>query len=165
MNFCLSLFCGLLLVGQAFAGSSVALQVQTQSENKTPGSKTVEKVHAHWLVVRVTNASGMKLEGLTLRWTLCAANLQRGADDIRVERSGDIKFGVDTGGHFAELTTPKVPFSWVPQHAERSGSSRRAVYKTVPESGHRYHGYLVQVLNGDTIVAEAVSNEALRKIK
>lgn len=165
MNSFLSLVCGLLLAGHALAGSSVQVQVRSESENKSTSSKAVEKVRAHWLAVRVSSTSGAPLEGYTLRWTLYAANLQRGSDEVRVERSGDITFSVGTSPHFVDLTTPHVPFSWTPQHSERSGSSRRAVYKVVPETGHRYHGYRVQVLNGDTVVADLVSNEALRKLK
>jgi hypothetical protein len=61
------------------------------------------------------------------------------------------------------VATPKVAFVFTPMHTESSGSGRRMRSKTVEESGHRYHGYHVQVLNGDTVIGEAISNEALRK--
>lgn len=165
MNFCFSLLCSLFLAGTALAGpASVFLQVHAESEHKNADTKALEKVHSHWLTVRVTNSSPVKLEGLTLKWKLYAANLQRGSDQILVEKSGEMKIAVEASGNSIDVTTPKVAFAWTPQHAVRSGSSRRAVYKTVPEEGHRYHGYLIQIMNGDTVVAEAVSSEALRKV-
>ncbi|MFC5454486.1 hypothetical protein [Prosthecobacter fluviatilis] len=159
MKTILSIFLGLLLTGVASAGS-VMLNVKAASENKTADKKQAEVTRAYWLNVRVTNPSGAKLEGVTLRWTLFAANLRRGSDTIVVEKSGDMKISVDANGRYADVATPKVAFVFTPMHTERSG--RRSV-KTVEESGHRYHGFHVQVLNGDAVLADFWSNEALRK--
>ncbi len=139
------------------------LQVKADSENKTADKKKAEVTRAAWLNVRVTNTSGTKLEGVTLKWTLYAANLRRGADSIVVEKSGEMKITVDASGRYTDVSTPKVAFVYTPMHTESSGSSRRMKSKTVEESGHRYHGYLVQVLNGDAVLGEAISNESLRK--
>ncbi|HEY1051918.1 MAG TPA: hypothetical protein VGE39_19235 [Prosthecobacter sp.] len=149
-----------LLAGTA----SVSVQVAPQSENQTKDRKAVEETRGHWLTVRVRNLTPAKLEGLTLKWTLYASNLQRGTDDVVVQKSGDIQFSADPNGSPMDLTTPKTAFTWTPQHSVRSGSSRRAVYTRVPEAGHRYHGYHVQVLSGDTVIGEAISSEALRKL-
>lgn len=157
-------FISLFLAGPVMAGD-VLLQVKVESENKTTDSKSPEKTRLHWLLVRVTNSTGVKLEGLTLKWKLYAANLQRGADEISVEKSGDVKFSVDANGQLTDVSTPKVPFTYSPQHSEKSGSGRRTSYKRVAESGHRYHGYVIQVLNGDTVIGEALSNESLRHVK
>jgi len=158
-------FISLLILGACqIRAADLALTVRPESENKTVNKKAAEETRAHWLIVRVTNASGTKLEGLTLKWTLFAANLQRGADDIIVEKSGDMKFSVDGNGRFTDLTTPQVAFVWAPQHSVKSGSGRRSSFKRVAESGHRYHGYRVQVLNGDSVVSEAYSSEALRRV-
>ncbi len=143
----------------------VMLQVKVMDENGSIDHKTQERTRSHWLVVRITNSSGTKLEGLTLRWKLYAANLQRGADEIIVEKAGDVKFSVDASGQFTDLTTQKVPFTYAPMHSEKSGTSRRARFKKVDESGVRYHGYLVQVLNGETVIGQSVSNQALLKVQ
>ncbi len=158
MNTLLSILWSLLLTGVASAGS-VMLNVKPASENKTADKKQAEVTRAYWLNVRVTNLSGVKLEGVTLKWTLYAANLRRGSDSIVVEKSGDMKIAVDASGRYTDLVTPKVAFVYTPMHSERKGRSSRIV----EESGHRYHGWHVQVLNGDTIIGEAISNEGLRK--
>ncbi len=162
MNIHLSIFCSLLLAGSASAGP-VMLTVKPVSENKTADKKKAEVTRAEWLSVRVTNTSPTKLEGVTLKWILYAANLRRGSDSIMVEKSGEMKVTVDANGRYADLTTPKVPFVYTPTHTESTGSGRRMRSTTVEESGHRYHGYLVQVLNGDVVIGEAISNESLRK--
>jgi hypothetical protein len=158
MNTILSILWSLLLTGVASAGS-VMLNVKPASENKTADKKQAEVTRAYWLNVRVTNPSGVKLEGVTLKWTLYAANLRRGSDSIVVEKSGDMKIAVDASGRYTDLVTPKVAFVYTPMHSERKGRSSRIV----EESGHRYHGWHVQILNGDTVLGEAISNEGLRK--
>jgi len=158
MNTILSIFFSLLFTGVASAGP-VMLTVKAASENKTADKKQAEVTRAYWLNIRVTNLSGTKLEGATLKWTLFAANLRRGADSIVVEKSGDIKIAVDANGRYADLATPKVAYVFAPMHSERKGRSSI----TVEEAGHRYHGFHVQVINGDTVLGEIWSNEALRK--
>lgn len=162
MNIHLSIFCSLLLAGAASAGP-VMLTVKPVSENKTRDKTKAEVTRAEWLNVHVTNTSATKLEGVTLKWTLYAANLRRGTDSILVEKSGEMKITVDANGRYADVTTPKVPFVYTPMHTETSGSGRRMKATTVEESGHRYHGFLVQVLKEGVVIGEAISNEALRK--
>ena len=162
MNTILPVILSLLLTGIASAGS-VMLNVKPSSENKTADKKQAEVTRAYWLNVRVTNPSGVKLEGVTLKWTLYAANLRRGSDSIVVEKSGEVKIIVDANGRYTDVVTPKVLLVFTPMHTESTGSGRRMKSKTVEESGHRYRGYLVQVLNGDAILGEAISNESLRK--
>lgn len=158
MHTFLSILFSLLLTGVASAGS-VMLNVKPASENKTADKKQAEVTRAYWLNVRVTNPSGIKLEGVTLKWTFFAANLRRGSDTIVVEKSGDMKLTVDANGRYVDIATPKVAFVHTPMHSERKG--RRST--TVEESGHRYHGWHVQILNGDTVLGDAISNEGLRK--
>ena len=154
--------------GPLLAGTTnIYLKVHLESENQTVDKKAVEETRAHWLQVRVTNGSSLNLEGLTLRWKLYAANLQRGKDDILVEKSGESKFAL-ASGKYADITTSKVAFKHTPQHSEKTssgGSSSRAKYKTVPESGHRYHGYSVEVLDpAGTVIGEFYSNQSLRHL-
>jgi hypothetical protein len=158
MNAIYSILLSLLLTGVATAGS-VSLAVRAASENKTADKKKAEVTRAYWLNIRVTNLSGTKLDGATLKWTLFAANLRRGADSIVVEISGDISITVDANGRYADLTTPKVSFVHTPMHSERKGRSSI----TVEETGHRYHGFHVQVVNGDAVLGDFWSNEGLRK--
>lgn len=151
MNVRLAIFCSLLFASAASAGSvtvSVKAEVETKSVDRTKEIYTT----AHWLNVRVTNSTGTKLEGVTLKWTLYAANLRRGTDTISVEKSGEMKISVDANGRYVDVTTPKVAFVYTRMHTERSG---RRSSKTVEESGKKYHGFHVQVLNGDAVLGEA----------
>ena len=158
MNIRLSILCSLLFASIASAGS-VSVAVKPDSEKK-PGDKTKPDVtRAVWLNVHVTNSTGAKLDGVTLKWVLYAATLKRGADSISIEKSGEMKITVDANGRYLDVETPKVAFEYVRTHSERSG---RRSYKMVEESGKKYHGFHVQVINGTTVLGEAVS-EAIRK--
>ncbi len=161
------LFC-LLFASIASAGT-VTLAVKVEGEKK-PADKTTkdqkklaEVTRTQWLSVRVTNSSGTKLDGATLKWILFSSELRRGSDSTVVEKSGEMKISVDSNGRYADVTTPKVAFVYTPTHTETSGSGRRVRAKEVEETGHKYRGYYVQVLNGDAVLGEAISNEALRK--
>ena len=158
MNARLAILCSLLFASAASAGS-VTVTVKPEVEQKSTDIKKEEYVTAHWLKVRITNTSGTKLEGVTLKWALYAANLRRGADSVAIEKSGEMKITVDSNGRYLDVETPKVAFDYVRTHSERSGRRR---YKLVEESGKKYHGFHVQVLNGSEVLGEAVS-EAIRK--
>lgn len=153
----------------SFAGSGhVTVNVEVESErgkkDTDKNEKTPDESRSHWLVVRVSNMSQIKLEGLTVKWALYADDLRRGTDAIVVQKEGEEQLGVDPG-QYVDVTTAKVLFEWIPQHAERTGTGRRARAKKVDETGHRYHGYSVQVLQDGVIIGEAFSHRSLQKAK
>jgi hypothetical protein len=159
--------CLLFTTSLSFAGTGhLTLNVEVESERGSKdtdkNSKTPDESRSHWLVVHVSNMSHTKLDGLTLKWALYADDLKRGTDAIVVQKEGEEKLGVDAG-QFVEVTTPKVLFEWIPQHAERTGSGRRSRAKKVDETGHRYHGYAVQVLQDGVVIGEAYSHRSLQK--
>lgn len=145
------------------ASAQVHLEVRAESENQTVNKKALEEIRGHWLALEISNGSAAKLDVLTLRWTLYASNLQRGADDIVTEKSGETKITLDVGKH-EHISTPKVSFKKTPRHSDKTGSGRSTKYKKVEETGHRYYGYHVQVLNGETLVGEAYSQESLKHL-
>lgn len=160
--------CVLLLSTAASAGpSQVFLQVRVESESgpKKDDPKSSDESRARWLVVKVANPAPLAREGLTLKWTFYADDLKRGTDDIVVEKSGSESFGFGASGNSVEITTPKVVFQWTPQHSVRSGSGRRASYKRVDETGHRYHGYSVQILQDGVVIGEASNDPKLLKLR
>lgn len=164
LSFILSLLLSSL---PGFAGNGhVAIHVEVESEHSKKdtdhNARTPDENRAHWLVVRVSNMSSAKLEGLTLKWVLYADCLKRGTDAIAVQKEGGEKLAVDSG-QATEVTTPKVTFDWVPMHYERIGSGRRSYAKKVDETGHRYHGYAVQVLLDGVVIGEAASHRSLQK--
>jgi len=161
MNTRLAILCSLLLAGAASAGS-VDVAVKPEVEKKSADITKEEYVSAHWLRVRITNFTGTKLDGVTLKWALYAANLRRGADTVSVEKSGEMKITVDSNGRYLDVETPKVAFDYVRTHSERSG---RRSYQLVEESGKKYHGFHVQVLNGTEVLGEAVSESVRKQLK
>lgn len=62
-------FLSLFLASPLVAGDLI-LQVKVESESKSTDHKSPEKTRVHSLLVRVTNSTSTKLEGLTLRWKL-----------------------------------------------------------------------------------------------
>lgn len=161
MNTRLAILCSLLLAGAASAGS-VDVVVKPEVAQKSSDLKKEEYVTTHWLRVRITNFTSTKLDGVTLKWALYAANLRRGADTVSVEKSGEMKITVDSNGRYLDVETPKVAFDYTRTHSERSG---RRSYKLVEESGKKYHGFHVQVLNGTEVLGEAVSESVRKQLK
>jgi len=168
MKIHLSILCCLMFATVASAGT-VSLTVKVEGEKKPVDrtskdqKKLAEVTRIQWLNLHITNSSGTKLEGVTLKWIMFASNLRRGSDSTVVEKSGEMKISIDSNGRYIDVATPKVAFVYTPTHTETSGSGRRVKAKEVEETGHKYHGYYVQVLNGDAVLGEAISNEALRK--
>jgi hypothetical protein len=164
----LSIIAGLLFATVASAGT-VSLNVKVEGEKKPVDrsskdqKKLAEVTRTQWLSIRVTNSSGTKLDGVTLKWVLFASNLRRGSDSTVIEKSGEMKITVDANGRYADVATPKVAFVYTPTHTETSGSGRRSRAKEVEETGHKYRGYYVQVISGDSVLGEAISQEDLRK--
>lgn len=155
------MLCCLLFASAASAGS-VTVAVKPETQKKSADIVKEEYVSTHWLRVRITNTSAVKLEGVTLKWALYAANLRRGADSITVEKSGEMKITVDSNGRYLDVETPKVAFDYVRTHSERSG---RRSYKLVEESGKKYHGFHVQVVSGTEVLGEAFSESVHKQLK
>lgn len=155
----------LLSTSAAFAGpAKIFLQIHVENERVGKSDpKSPDESRARWLVVRVTNPSPVNMEGLSLKWRFYADDLKRGTDSIVLEKSGDELFAVEASGRFTDVTTPKVTFEWTPQHSVRSGSGRRVSYKKVDETGHRYHGYAVQVFQAGVVIGEASNDPKLLK--
>ncbi|MCX6848313.1 MAG: hypothetical protein NTY98_05290 [Verrucomicrobia bacterium] len=161
MNTRLAILCSLLLASAASAGS-VTIAVKPEVHKKSADIVKEEYATANWLKVRITNTSNVKLEGVTLKWALYAANLRRGSDSVTVEKSGDMTITVDSNGRYLDVETPKVVFEYVRTHSERSG---RRSYKLVEESGKKYHGFHVQVVSGSTVLGEAFSESVRKHLK
>jgi hypothetical protein len=135
--------------------------IHTESEHSGSSTNHASKTREHWLEIHAS--SPVPADGLKLRWTLYAAELQRGADHIVVEKSGESSLSLPGESHWVSQNTAKVPFTWVPAHGETTGTGRRARGHRVEESGHRYYGFKVEVLSGDTVLASAVSQQSLLK--
>lgn len=62
----------------------------------------------------------------------------------------------------AALSLPVVTFNFTPAHAKTTGSGRRAKAVRVPASGRRYHGWAVEVFDGNRKLGEAYSHPSLK---
>lgn len=153
----------LLLALPCLAGTNqVSIESRVESGGSAHDNTTHSESRQHWLSVSLRNLAPSKLEGLKLQWTLFASDLQRGTDHVVVEKSGEQAVSLDPGGT-ATLATPKVSYHWSPMHYERTGTGRTSRAKKVDESGHRYHGYRLQVLQDGVVVGEAASDRSLLK--
>lgn len=156
----LSLF---TLALHAKAGTpKVSIKVQVQSERQDKERGSPDESRSYNLAVCVTNSGPLKLEGLTLKWSLYADDLKRGTDTVVLEKSGEQTLNVEASGRSTEVNTQKVVFNWTPQHSERTGSGRRTSFKKVDETGHRYHGYSVQVLQNGEVIGETYSHVSIK---
>ena len=150
----------LLTVGTTLSGAdfiTLNVKLKTESEDHDPHQQ-----HHKWLEVRVTNGSADSLEGATLRWKLFAEEVGQRHHPIVIEKKGEEKLTVNGSGQFADLTTPKVTFKWTLGHSVRTGR-RSSRYE--PETGRRYHGYIIEVVKDGKVIAESLSAESLRNIE
>ncbi len=157
----LSLLAILLLALLASAATAddvfVILKVDTKVENH---DRPPHEDRLMWLDIRVTNNSPGMLDGATLQWKIFRETLEFGPNRVALERAGEERLSVPGKGEFVEITTPKVPFKYTLPHSIRTG---RRYFRRIPESGTRYHGYMVQVVKDGRVIAEALSNESLRQ--
>jgi len=72
-----------------------------------------------------------------------------------------MKITVDANGRYADVATPKVAFTTIPYHTVRKG--RRS--QVVEESGKKYHGFHVQILNGTEVLGELASESVKKELK
>ena len=150
----------MLTAGATLSGAdfvTLNVKLKTQSEDHDPHQQ-----HHKWLEVRVTNSSADNLEGATLRWKLFAEEVGKRHHPIVVEKKGEEKLSVNGSGQYADITTPKVTFKWTLGHSVRTGR-RRSRYE--PETGRRYHGYIIEVVKDGKVIAESLSAESLRNLE
>jgi len=145
---------------------SMPITIRAEVKNlgrDTKDGKTPEKTETKALAIQVRNGSAAAQENLTLKWTLFASRLQKGANDTVVQKEGSSSLSLAAGSQ-TSLETPGVAYTWTPQHSERIGSGRRARFKRIEESGHRYHGYRIQVFDSEgRLLGQTASTPALLK--
>lgn len=67
-------------------------------------------------------------------------------------------------GGVATIKTKPTTFTYTPRHSIRTGSGRRARFKTVEATGVRFHGWAVRAFIGDQLAGEAYSIESIKKL-
>ncbi|OYW70463.1 MAG: hypothetical protein B7Z37_30655 [Verrucomicrobia bacterium 12-59-8] len=144
----------------ALADNSVRLRVAVKGEHNDPRG-SVQEVHRRWLEVSATAFHLERPEKVRIEWTLFG-------DDLTAKKVVKQASGVDTvelaQGQVATSKTKPATFTYTPRHSVRTGSGRRARFKTVEATGIRYHGWAVRAFIGDQLAGEAYSIESIKKL-
>lgn len=142
------------------ADNSVRLQVAVKGEHNDPKG-SVQEVHQRWLEISATAFHLEKPEKVRIEWTLYGDDLT--AKKVVKQASGTNAAELAQSG-IATIKTKPTTFTYTPRHSVRTGSGRRARFKTVEATGIRYHGWAVRAFIGDQLAGEAYSIESIRKL-
>ncbi len=150
----------LTTTGVALADNSIKLQVAVKGEHNDP-KDSVQEVHQRWLEVTATAFHLIKPEKVRIEWTLFG-------DDLTAKKVVKQAFGTNAvelvQGGVATIKTKPTTFTYTPRHSIRTGSGRRARFKTVEATGVRFHGWAVRAFIGDQLAGEAYSIESIKKL-
>lgn len=151
----------------ALALDKVGIAVNVRTDGKAMGEqKGNAEEQKRFLEITLTNRTREELTGLVVKWAVFANDLE--ANETVKAGSGQVKSSV----YFQRpevVQSQTVTMKYTPRHAERSssgkgrsGSNRKATYKTVEAKGTRYKGWGVQVFQGSTMIGEAYSTPELK---
>jgi len=118
------------------------------------------------LVIKLQNMSEKKYTGLTVRHTIFAQNTA--SHDISVASSGEQTVDLGTTAT-TTVQTPPATLTWTEESSIRSnrgkGSKKGSASsdKKKEEEGSEFVGYVVQVLQNGTVLAEEFTQPDMRK--
>jgi len=92
----------------------VSIQVQIHSERQDKERGSPDQSRAYNLIVRVTNPTSQPMEGLALKWALYADSLQRGTDEIILEKAGEQTFNVEPRAGLRMSARPRWSLAGLP---------------------------------------------------
>jgi hypothetical protein len=141
----------------AVASDSVRVEARLATEHDDP-KEGVEEVIKKQLVVTISGAPKLASDRLTVRAKFYADDLTAG--QVVVEKELTVSASLDRGR--ATLELPEVTFRHTPAHGQISGTGRRTKSKRIPAAGRRYHGWSVEVLDGEKLLGEAYSIISLK---
>lgn len=145
----------LLLLSSGFAGNWVQVSAVVKGSHAAHSGSSSKESHQRWLEVSLSGIGLKEAANIRLEWFFYAADL---AQDKVVEQAKGVENVTLVPGKAATLKTKEVLFEYERQHSERQGSGRRARFKLVEGTGHRYHGWAVRASIGDEVVGEAGSS-------
>ena len=137
----------------------VRISAKVKSEHGDHKSSNAEILKKH-LEIELTGSSALQGEVKVIS-TFFADDL--GADRVVPLKTKEIKAEVGKS-RSTRITSSVVTFSYTRKHSERSGTGRRARFKSVEATGKRYHGWGVQVFSGNELVGEAFSSREIQKL-
>ena len=137
------------------ASDNVILQVKMKGRHTAHSGNDSAEKHQRWLEISAAGMSMNEPRSVTIQWHLFADDLA--ADNVVEHAKGSETLNLQPGRPM-ELKTKEVVLAYVREHAERSSSGRRAVYKRIEATGNRYHGWAVQAVIDGKTVGEAYSS-------
>lgn len=144
----------------ALADNSVRLQVAVKGEHNDPKG-SVQEIHQRWLEISATAFHLEKPQKVRIEWTFYG-------DDLTAKKVVKQASGVDTvelaQSQVATIKAKPTTFTYTPRHGIKTGSGRRARFKTVEATGIRYHGWSVRAFIGDQLAGEAYSIDSIKKL-
>ena len=157
----LALTCGAAnLSTTAFADDYIKLQVAVKSDNDNAKAGQQE-THRKWLEVSATAFHLPQPSQVRIEWTFFGDDLK--ADKVVKNGQGSESTQLEQSTR-AVIKTKPVAFTYTPRHSEKTGSGKRAKYKTIEATGTRYHGWAVRAFVGDRLAGEEYSAAALKKL-
>ncbi len=149
----------MLITTAAVADNSISLQVAAKSEHNDPKG-SVQEVQQRWMEI---SARAFHLEQpgkVRIEWAFYGDDLS--ADKVAQHGSGTETIEL-AQGKTMEVKTKAVTFDFTPRHSVKSGSGRRAKFKTVEAAGNRYHGWGVRAYVGDKLAGESYSSPDIKR--
>lgn len=147
------------LLPAANASDSVRVEAKLSTDHDDPKGE-VDEVVKKKLTVTLTGAPALQAAVLTVVATFYADDLT--ADKLVVEKEVQSTATLERGRAVVDL--PEVVYRYTPTHGKITGSGRRSKAKRIPASGNRYHGWAVQVLDGQRVLGQAFSNNSIQKL-
>lgn len=122
---------------------------------------SVQEVHQRWLEISATAFHLAKPEKVRVEWSLFG-------DDLEAKKVIKQAAGASTvelaQGKVAMIKTKPTIFTYTPRHSVKTGSGRRARFKTIEATGIRFHGWAVRAYIGDQLAGEAYSIASIKKL-
>ena len=151
----------LITTGAALADNNIKLQVAPKSEHNDPKGNNPQEVQNRWLEIAATAFHLEKPAAVRLEWAFFGDNLDTG----KVIKHGSGSETVELAqSKQADVKTKSVTFTFTPRHSEKSGTGKRARYKTVDATGVRYHAWGVRAFVDGKLAGEAYSTPSVQKL-
>lgn len=132
---------------------------------KIKGSVDRTRTEKCQLKIALDNRDNVQIKNLSVKWTLYGRTM--GKDNLVTVGNGVRKVTVDALTSL-DFTSDSVSFNGTPKHAitttTRNQNTKTANTKTteVAATGNAYYGYAVQVYDGQVLLDQAFSQNALK---
>lgn len=136
----------------------VEVQIATQSDRKDLAKTSADQVTQYKTLSIVLSGKPKSPESRVIKWTAYGRNMK--SNSVQPLDSGEIKLELVNGRQTAE--SKRVTTTYTPDHFETSTSRSRSTGRSTPRAkkveaaGTKFAGYSVQVMDGSSVVGEAI---------